>query len=512
MARKLARIAEITVFFALVGACAAQPATDDKAPKPESTSSAIVGGSGVDIRDYPWQVSLKAHGGHICGGSILSERWVLTAAHCVEGSRSWLSVEAGATYQSGRGQTVAVARVMEFPGYRAPEFGKDIALLELASALRFDARVQPIPIASPALQAAGLTEAGRTATVSGWGALRSGGSSPDQLQAVDVPLVSLSAASRAYRRTLSEDQLAAGFLGTGGADSCQGDSGGPLVVRQGGEAVLVGVVSWGNGCADPRYPGLYARVASFTSWIESETGLSLTPSTDSTPAPTPTPTPEPTPEPAMGSATESGSVATGGAVFYGPYEVAGGGSLRVVLTGGSGDPDLYVRFGDAPTTSTYTCRSWRVGALEECVVTAPAGGASAHVMIHGYEGGTFAMEATWDADAPDAAPAPAPEPTGPSAFVATAEGSLGAGEQARLDPIEVAPGTTFVATLSGSGDADLYVRWDGDPTRATYDCRPYRSDANEVCELTVPASARAAHVMIDGYTASTWSLRLDYLR
>ncbi len=92
----------------------------------------------------------------------------------------------------------------------------------------------------------------------------------------------------------------------------------------------------------------------------------------------------------------------------GPCDVAGGESIRVGLAGGSGDPDLYVRFEDAPTTGTYSCRSWRAGPLEECVLTAPAGGARAFVMVHGYEGGAFEMEATWTgADRPEAAP-PAP--------------------------------------------------------------------------------------------------------
>ncbi len=117
----------------------------------------------------------------------------------------------------------------------------------------------------------GVTDLGVLATVTGWGRTASGGTSPDTLQTVDAPIVSNAVADQAYfTYTITADQLAAGYMGTGGKDACQGDSGGPLVAPNStnGDPLLVGVVSWGWGCADPLYPGMYARVSAFETWIQ----------------------------------------------------------------------------------------------------------------------------------------------------------------------------------------------------------------------------------------------------
>lgn len=234
----------------------------------------IVGGENTTIQEHPWQVSLRsAFGGAFCGGSVIDAEWVLTAAHCVEGSSpGGLRVVAGITRQSqaSSGQVRTVDQIISFPGYVRPENGRDVALLRLTAPLDLtDPGVAVVPLVTQADVAAGLTEPGVTAQVSGWGALFSGGRSPDVLQVVDVPLVSNSAAQNAYRRTITDDQLAAGVLGVGGRDSCQGDSGGPLTVSDGaGGRKLAGVVSWGFGCASARYPGMYARVSAYVGWIE----------------------------------------------------------------------------------------------------------------------------------------------------------------------------------------------------------------------------------------------------
>ena len=256
-------------------ACVPKP--EPYVPEVEDSLDAkgIVGGQNASILDHPWQVSLRStFGGAFCGGSVIDAEWVLTAAHCVEGtSAGSLRVVAGITRQSqaSSGQVRPVAQILRYPGYTRPETGKDVALLRLSAPLDLgDAAVAAIPLVTPADAAAGLTAAGVTARVSGWGTLFSGGSTPDVLQVVEVPLVSASAAQSAYGSTpLTDDQLGAGVLGSGGRDSCQGDSGGPLTVPDAfGGRKLAGVVSWGFGCGSARYPGMYARVSSFTSWIE----------------------------------------------------------------------------------------------------------------------------------------------------------------------------------------------------------------------------------------------------
>jgi hypothetical protein len=136
-------------------------------------------------------------------------------------------------------------------------------------------RTAPIAIADAEAVALGLTDPGVVSTVSGWGALSEGGPSPDDLQAVEVPIISNEDAQAAYPEvTITEDQLAAGLLDEGGKDSCQGDSGGPLIVpdAEGTGFLLAGIVSWGFGCARPDAPGMYGRVSSFADFINEVLG------------------------------------------------------------------------------------------------------------------------------------------------------------------------------------------------------------------------------------------------
>ena len=113
---------------------------------------------------------------------------------------------------------------------------------------------------------------GDTCYVAGWGTLESGGNSPDELNSVNVELYddSVCANDQSYgpNEFLGELEICAGKF-EGGKDSCQGDSGGPLICLQGGQPVLTGVVSWGYGCADQGYPGVYAEVSEYIPWIDS---------------------------------------------------------------------------------------------------------------------------------------------------------------------------------------------------------------------------------------------------
>merc|ERR1711981_1467107 len=107
---------------------------------------------------------------------------------------------------------------------------------------------------------------------SGWGTLSSGGSATNNLQYVRVPAITNSQCNAAYGGSITDTMLCAGYPNVGGKDACQGDSGGPFVCNDNGNAVIAGVVSWGIGCAHPNYPGVYARVTSVLSWIQSNMG------------------------------------------------------------------------------------------------------------------------------------------------------------------------------------------------------------------------------------------------
>ncbi len=236
-----------------------------------SGQSAIVGGAAIDVATAPYQVSLQDANGHFCGGTIVSDRWIISAAHC--GTPQ--TVVAGITRlsQAAQGQTIQVKRTIINPAYTDPQVGSDISLIELATPL--DLNGTTVKAIRPQVKAnSDLEKPAVLAKVTGWGALVAGGGLPDTLQGVDVPLVSLADASADYAQAMTPDQLAAGVRGVGGKDSCQGDSGGPLVVSDPstGEVKLVGVVSWGNGCAEADYPGMYARVSSFRAFIDENLG------------------------------------------------------------------------------------------------------------------------------------------------------------------------------------------------------------------------------------------------
>ncbi len=242
---------------------------------------AIVGGAATTIGAHPWQVSLQSGwGGHFCGGSIVAADWVVTAQHCVEGeSAGNLTVVAGITRlsQSNQGQVADVSQIVRNPGFSSPERGHDITLLRLSAPLALGGDVQPIPFATADDASAGRTAAGVIANASGWGTTSAGGSMPDTLRAVDVPIVSNSEAQSDLGLSLTSDQLAAG---ASGVDSCQGDSGGPLTVPGADGPILAGVVSWGYGCGDPGSPGLYARVSSFEQWLRDTMGAGPAPGAD----------------------------------------------------------------------------------------------------------------------------------------------------------------------------------------------------------------------------------------
>nr|XP_036668888.1 trypsin delta-like [Drosophila suzukii]XP_036669252.1 trypsin delta-like [Drosophila suzukii]XP_036669508.1 trypsin delta-like [Drosophila suzukii] len=219
----------------------------------------IVGGTATTISSFPWQISLQRSGSHSCGGSIYSEYIIVTAAHCLQSvSASVLQVRAGSSYWNSGGVVSKVASFKNHEGYNANTMVNDIAIIRLSTALSFSSTIKAIGLASsnPANGAA--------ASVSGWGTQSYGSSSlPSQLQYVNVNIVSQAACSSSSYGYGNEIRSTMICAASSGKDACQGDSGGPLV--SGG--LLVGVVSWGYGCAYSNYPGVYADVAALRSWV-----------------------------------------------------------------------------------------------------------------------------------------------------------------------------------------------------------------------------------------------------
>lgn len=231
----------------------------------------IVGGYEATPGAWPWTAALVETGqepgdGQFCGGTLVSDTWIVTAAHCVEGeTTSSIEVYLGLHDLRDDGEKHSISRIISHPKYDSETEDYDIALIELDSA----SAEQPLDVI-PQGDPSGLADVGVTATTVGWGRLTQNGYASWVLMEVQVPILSTAVAETGYGTgRITENMIPAGYM-EGGKDSCQGDSGGPLMVPNEARSswVLAGVTSWGDGCAKPNKPGVYTRVSQFHDWIE----------------------------------------------------------------------------------------------------------------------------------------------------------------------------------------------------------------------------------------------------
>ncbi|XP_046995612.1 trypsin delta-like [Schistocerca americana] len=224
--------------------------------------SSVVGSLPADISQFPWQVSLEALGRHVCGGSVISETWLLTAAHCFSLTRNrGLSVRAGTSSRGSGGTQFNVAHKVchEKHGLTADY---DIAVVSILGSFFADLKVKPVVLGRSELSG------GAGVFVSGWGDMRHGDASSDQLHAVSMTIVERSLCNAIYRGLITDRMICAENTDTG-RDVCHGAGGSPLVEG----AIQYGIASWGNGCSSATYPGVYTNVAGLRYWIISTTGM-----------------------------------------------------------------------------------------------------------------------------------------------------------------------------------------------------------------------------------------------
>ncbi|KAM7345194.1 vitellin-degrading protease [Cochliomyia hominivorax] len=258
----------------------------------------IVGGFVTSIANYPYQVSLQYHNAHICGGSIVAHNIILTAAHCIE--QPWdtaaFRVRAGSSTHFYGGQLVGVRHIFKHEAYSSSTLDSDVALVVLNKNLTYTRTVQPVELSAWGEQLP--NNYGDEFFVSGWGLTSETGVAAPLLNYVAVRLINQKTCSENYQyiATITSKMFCAGHP-QGGKDSCQGDSGGPLVsyVSSASSSSLsltstiiatnkpvselqanavkpkqYGIVSWGVGCAQRNYPGVYTKVAALRPWIDAK--------------------------------------------------------------------------------------------------------------------------------------------------------------------------------------------------------------------------------------------------
>ncbi|NXJ85014.1 CTRL protease, partial [Trogon melanurus] len=253
-------------------------------------SEKIVNGQSATLGSWPWQVSLQTRSGsHFCGGSLINENWVVTAAHCNFNPYSHVVVlrEYDLSSPAETVQVKTVARVsaglmspggphwdealrrsfsrqaVTNPSWNANILNDDITLLKLSSPAQLGPHVSPVCLPPANL----VLPINLPCVTTGWGRVNTNSQAlAAQLQQVTLPLISQSQCMKYWGKRITSSMLCAGGAG---ASSCQGDSGGPLVYQNGDSWTLIGIVSWGTTNCNVRAPAIYTRVSQYRNWIDS---------------------------------------------------------------------------------------------------------------------------------------------------------------------------------------------------------------------------------------------------
>ncbi|KAA0200982.1 hypothetical protein HAZT_HAZT001586 [Hyalella azteca] len=251
------------------------PSTCDCGRK--NIAARVVGGQVATKNEYPWMVGILEVGDAepFCGGSLISNQWVLTATHCLLSfTAANLEVALGADQLGLNAQSgirVKVSQIITHANYDTNNVNNDIGLIKLVTPVTYTTTISPVclPFKFP-----NSDFEGTLGTVTGWGTTSYQGTTSVALLEVDIPILSTQSCSSYYTYpTVLTDNMFCTLQA--GKDACQGDSGGPLTVPSGGRLYQLGVVSWGTECATATKPGVYTKITKYLQWIETNTGATF---------------------------------------------------------------------------------------------------------------------------------------------------------------------------------------------------------------------------------------------
>jgi len=234
-------------------------------------SARVVNGENASPHAWPWQISLRVNGRHICGGSLIANDWVVTAAHCVDRNPrpSGYTVVVGAHHRTGSTsvqRTFRLRQLFKHEQFSMRQLRNDVALLQLDGSISASSQVNTVCLPSSGSR----VQEGTQCYITGWGRTVGGGSAAYTLQQAMLPVAEHSACNRVNGRLVPVDERSMVCAGGQGKGGCQGDSGGPFVCNEGGRWVLRGAVSWGHSQCRTDHYTVFARVSSFIGWINSK--------------------------------------------------------------------------------------------------------------------------------------------------------------------------------------------------------------------------------------------------